>query len=635
MAKLSKVEEFCYICKLSLFDSWIYLKIYIMEEMTTALNEEMSAPEVQSVNEMIEVEEGNVAAPDYSSMGLKEIIQAFEEMLARGDQQELYKYSDVIKASFYKVLKREKIAAGAFEDGAATAEGEQKENPFLEIEKGFKELFAKYRSERTLYVQDMEREKNENLAKKMAIIEELKGLLEKAEDVNQTFPAFRDLQARWKEIGQIPQANVKEVWDTYQHLVEKFYDYIKINNEFRDLDFKKNMEAKTALCERAEALEKEPNVVNAFKELQNLHNEWKEIGPVAKEFRESIWERFKAITASINKKHQQFFENLKDEQKKNLELKEAICVRAEEIANKVVEDSNEWNMLSKKMEALQEEWKGIGFASKKDNQKIYARLREACDKFYNAKRDYYANFKNVMQENLAKKEALCQQAEELMTSQDWKRVTDQLIALQKQWKEIGPVARKQSDAVWKRFRAACDTFFNNKAKHFSSDEEEYAKNLAEKRAVIEEIRAYAITGDKEADVAAMRGFIDKFNEIGFVPFKEKAAVQQAFNAVMDEKFGQIRNIANEKELSKFKKRVADIKSNAKGGERSLKFERDKLLQRFRKMEQDIAVLENNMGFFAKSKNAEIFKADIQKKIADAREEMARLEEKIRMIDKEF
>ena len=371
MAKLSKVEEFCYICKLSLFDSWIYLKINIMEEMTTALNEEMSAPEVQSVNEMIEVEEGNVAAPDYSSMGLKEIIQAFEEMLARGDQQELYKYSDVIKASFYKVLKREKIAAGAFEDGAATAEGEQKENPFLEIEKGFKELFAKYRSERTLYVQDMEREKNENLAKKMAIIEELKGLLEKAEDVNQTFPAFRDLQARWKEIGQIPQANVKEVWDTYQHLVEKFYDYIKINNEFRDLDFKKNMEAKTALCERAEALEKEPNVVNAFKELQNLHNEWKEIGPVAKEFRESIWERFKAITASINKKHQQFFENLKDEQKKNLELKEAICVRAEEIANKVVEDSNEWNMLSKKMEALQEEWKGIGFASKKDNQKIY------------------------------------------------------------------------------------------------------------------------------------------------------------------------------------------------------------------------------------------------------------------------
>lgn len=621
---------------MSLYGSVFYLKIIDMEEMTTALNEEMNAPEIQSVNVNAEAESGLQAAPDYSSMGLKDIIREFEEMLARGDQQELYKYSDVIKASFYKVLKREKIAAGAFEEGSAGADGkgEERPNPFMEIEKGFKELFAKYRSERTLFVQDMERTKAENLAKKMQVIEELKALLEKAEDVNQTFPAFRDLQARWKEIGQIPQANLKEVWETYQHLVEKFYDYIKINNEFRDLDFKKNLEAKTALCERAEALENAPNVVEAFKELQTLHDEWKELGPVAKEYRESIWERFKAITATINKRHQAFFENLKDEQKKNLELKEKICERAEEIAGKSVEDSNEWNSLSKQMEALQEEWKGIGFAAKKDNQKIYARLREACDKFYNAKREYYANFKNVMQENLAKKEALCEKAEALMNSQDWKSATDQLIALQKEWKEVGPVARKQSDAVWKRFRAACDTFFNNKSKHFNGNDEEYAANLEAKKAVIEEISSYVITGEKEEDVAAMRAFVEKFNEIGFVPFKEKSAVQQAFNAAMNEKFGQIRNVANEKELTKFRKKVADIKGNVKG-ERGLKYERERLLQKFRKIEQDVAVLENNMGFFAKSKNADLFKADIQKKIAAAREEMAQLEEKIKMIDKEF
>ena len=562
---------------------------------------------------MIEVEEGNVAAPDYSSMGLKEIIQAFEEMLARGDQQELYKYSDVIKASFYKVLKREKIAAGAFEDGAATAEGEQKENPFLEIEKGFKELFAKYRSERTLYVQDMEREKNENLAKKMAIIEELKGLLEKAEDVNQTFPAFRDLQARWKEIGQIPQANVKEVWDTYQHLVEKFYDYIKINNEFRDLDFKKNMEAKTALCERAEALEKEPNVVNAFKELQNLHNEWKEIGPVAKEFRESIWERFKAITASINKKHQQFFENLKDEQKKNLELKEAICVRAEEIANKVVEDSNEWNMLSKKMEALQEEWKGIGFASKKDNQKIYARLREACDKFYNAKRDYYANFKNVMQENLAKKEALCQQAEELMTSQDWKRVTDQLIALQKQWKEIGAVPRKKSEQLWKRFRAACDEFFANRDAN-AKPENDYYGNLKAKKRLIEEVRAYELSQDETVNAEQMRSFNERWQSIGHVPFKEKDTVIAEFKEAMQEKFP----------LFSSRQRGGQTRQPA-----APKSPKDVLIAKYNALQQDITTYENNIGFFAASKNSAPLIQQMQQKIDDAKEELKKLEERIR------
>lgn len=624
-----------------------------MDNKTTASIEENAAqavaPEVNSVTE----ENNSAVVPqsvakqqevttegetDYSEMGLKDIIQSFQEMLDRGDQQELYKYSEIIKAAFYKVLKKEKIASGMFADkeGAQddNAEKTVSNNPFAEIERGFKELFSKYKSERAVFVQDMEKVKEDNLAKKEKIIEELKELLDKAEDINHTFPAFRELQARWKSINNVPQAKAKEIWDSYQHLVEKFYDYIKINNEFRDLDFRKNLEAKTALCEQAEALENEPNVVNAFKELQRLHEEWKEIGPVAKEYREPIWERFKTITATINKKHQHFFENLKDEQKKNLDAKAKLCLRAEEIAAKEIKESNEWNASSKQMESLQEEWKKIGFASKKENQKIYDRFRAACDKFYNSKREYYSNFKVVMQENLDKKIKLCEQAEALMDSDDWKKVTDQLINLQKVWKEVGPVARKQSDAVWKRFRAACDHFFDNKAKHFGGDDEKFADNLVAKKALIEKVKAYQPVDNQEENITAMRDFQQQYNEIGFVPFKDKDSIQAAFEEAMNTQFGELRNMASEKKYNKFKKRVNDMKNSGKG-DRVLKFERDKLLQRYKKMEVDIATLENNMGFFAKSKNADALIADIEKKIAASKEELAQLEEKIKLIDNQF
>ena len=612
-----------------------------MEENTTALSaQNQDNLSENSTREMLELAGDNKISefPDYSTMNLKDIIQAFQDMLDRGDQQELYKNADAMKAAFYKVLKKEKIAAGVFEESSAV-EGESEEqtvsnDAFGEIEKVFKEVYSRYKESRANYVQELEKVKEENLAKKLEIIEKIKELLDKAEDVNSTFPAFRELQNQWKSITLVPQAQAKGLWESYQLYVEKFYDYIKINNEFRDLDFKKNLELKTQLCEKAEALENEPNVVTAFKELQKLHEEWKELGPVAKEYRESIWERFKAITSVINKKHQGFFENLKDEQKKNLVEKTALCESAEEIAGKQVSDSNEWNVLSKQMEALQAKWKTIGFASKKDNQKIYDRFRAACDKFYNAKRDYYSNFKNVMQENLAKKEALCEQAEALMNSEDWKKTTDQLINLQKVWKEIGPVARKQSDIVWKRFRAACDHFFDNKAKHFGEVDEKYDGNLAAKLALIEEVKAYEINDSKESNIQAMREFQNRWNAIGFVPFKEKESIQEAWNKAMDIHFADIRSLDSEKKLNKFKKMVLDMKNSGKG-DRGLRMEREKLILKFRKMEQDIATLENNMGFFAKSKNADALIADIQRKIEIAKGELVQIEEKIKVIDSQF
>ena len=542
---------------------------------------------------------------------------------ANVDGVDLHKNMEHLKSQFYSALNQQKENAD-----------ELKLGELAQMEAQFKELYSAYKSEKKVQNEDMERVKEENYAAKLQVIEELKTLLEKAEDVTHTFPAFRDLQNRWKSINAVPADKAKNLWETYQHYVEKFYDYIKINNEFRDMDFRKNLEAKTRLCEKAEALAAEANVVNAFKELQKLHESWKEIGPVAKEQREAIWERFRTITSEINRKHQAYFEQLKVAQKKNLEEKEVLCVKAEEIAQANPDSSGEWNELSKKMDALQAQWKSVGFAAKKDNQKIYDRFRAACDTFYNAKREYYNNFKNVMLENLKLKEQLCEKAEALMESQDWKKATDQFIALQKQWKEVGPVARKQSDAVWKRFRAACDAFFDNKSKHMDAEDVKLEENLALKEALVAEVKGYVMCEAREKNISAMRDFQNRWNAIGFVPFREKERSQKEFNEAMDAHFADIRSLEGEKKLNKFRRMVMEVKNSGKGT-RGLKFEREKLLLKYRKMEQDIATLENNMGFFAKSRNADSMINDLEKKIAVAREELARIEEKINIIDSQF
>ena len=566
---------------------------------------------------------GKNECTDFSNLDLAGIVEKFGQMLATCGQQDLYKYSEIAKSSFYKLLNEAKGEDGTVTDASLVA-----------LEEEFKKLYASYRQERVNYVQDMEKVKEENYAAKLQIIEELKLLLEKTEDLNNTFPAFRELETKWKSVGAVPQTKAKDIIETYHHYVEKFYDYIKINNEFRDMDFKKNLEAKKVLCQQAEELVNEQNVVDAFKQLQKLHDEWKELGPVAKELREEIWNRFKAATAIINKNHQNYFEQLKEEQKRNLDAKTVLCEKAEEIAAALPQESSGWNTLSKKMEALQGEWKKVGFAAKKDNQKIYDRFRAACDKFYNAKREYYANFKNVMGDNLRLKEELCEQAEALMASEDWKAASDQLIKLQKQWKEIGPVARKQSDAVWKRFRAACDHFFENKSRHYDKMDESYEANLALKLALIEEVKAYTVGNSKEEDIEAMREFQNRWNQIGYVPFREKEKVQKFFNDAMDAHFADIRSLDSEKKLNKFRRMVSEMKNSGKG-DRGLKFEREKQVLKYRKLEQDIATLENNLGFFAKSKNADSMIEDINRKIALAKDELARIEEKIKIIDNQF
>ena len=589
-----------------------------------------------------------------SSKSLKEIVEAFRNLVENGDIMELNRQAEYIKATFYKVLKEEKIASGYHvlpgsaeyvetsepEDGLeavsdtepvseepeavpAKDDEEVSVNPFIEIERAFKDLYANYKARRAVYFQNLEREKQANLEKKLEVIEELKKLLESTEDINKIFPEFRALQTRWREIGPVPQARIKDVYDTYQHNVENFYDLVKINNELRDLDFKKNLELKTGLCERAEALEKNPNVVEAFNQLQKLHEEWKECGPVAKEFRDEIWERFRAATSRINKMHQAYFEGLKEQQKENLAAKTVLCEKAEAMADKEIKDSNGWNSVAKEFEDIQKEWRKIGFASKKDNQKIYDRFRAACDKFYNRKRDFYAEFKEQMNGNMEKKIALCEQAEAVQDSTDWRKTTDYLISLQKQWKEVGPVSRKKSDQIWARFRAACDHFFDNKEKNYGGVDPQYVDNLRAKQAIIEEIEAYVNTGDINADNRAAREFAERWNAVGFVPFKEKEKIAEQYRTAMSDKFPDFRVAGGKGRAAKSHGRVETSPARQ---------ERERLLQKFRKLESEIATYENNIGFFASSKKAESLVREFQKKIDAAKVELAELEEKIHNLD---
>ncbi|MBP5229342.1 MAG: DUF349 domain-containing protein [Bacteroidales bacterium] len=610
-----------------------------MEEKTTALNAIAEQAEPQAdVQEQVETAQNEEQAQeildektDLSEKSLNEILSLFEQMIEKGDQQALYKYAEPIKAAFYKVLRREKIASGAFVE---PGQPENQNNPFSEVEKAFKDLYARYKQSRSSFNQEMQTKKEENLTQKLAIIEAINKLLEKAEDMNHTLPSFRELQAKWKSIGSVPQEKAKEVWEQYNHTMEKFYDFLKINKDFRDLDFKKNLEAKTELCLKAEKLVEDKDAIKAFNELQKLHEEWKELGPVSKEKREEIWLRFREATSKINKKHQEYFSNLKEEQKSNLKAKNELCTLAEEIISSIEKiEPNQWNPLTKKMEELQQKWKSIGFASKKDNQKIYDRFRAACDKFYQAKRQFYSNFKDVMQENLRRKEELCEQAEKIKDSQEWKKATDQLINLQNVWKTIGPVARKQSDEVWKRFRAACDEFFTNKAKHFGSEGEKFEENLKAKKALIEDIENYQSQGE-ESDKAALDEFLNRWNSIGYVPFKEKESMQKALDTALNKHFEAIRDLDAEKKLGRIRRLITDAKTSGKG-DRGIRVEREKLLNKFHKLETDIATLENNMGFFAKSKNADKLIEEIKQKIEAGRQELKSLEQKIKMIDKEF
>lgn len=570
---------------------------------------------------------------DLGNLSLAELSDLFDKLSQADDRMKRYKEAEAIKSAFYKRLSKEKAEAGlgakvdepssredvVEEVAPVTQTLEVKDNPFEAMETAFKGVYANYKKERAEYNRQQDAQREDNFAKKQAVIEDLKNLVEKQEDVNSTFPAFRELQNRWREIGPVPATKFRDLNDTYQFYVEKFYDMVKINRNLRDLDFKKNLEAKEAFCQAAEKLSENENVVEAFRELQKLHEQWKEFGPVAKEFRDSIWDRFKAATAVINKKYQAYFEGQKEQQQENLAEKTKLCEQVEAIAGKEVKSSNEWNTLSTEIEEIQKTWRTIGFATRKENQKIYDRFRAACDKFFTRKREYYSQFKDSMNENMEKKLSLIEQAEALKDSKEWKKTTEALIALQKQWKEIGAVPRKKSEQLWKRFRAACDEFFNERDKN-AKPENDFYGNLKAKKALVEEINEYALSGDAAADREAARAFADRWQGIGFVPFKEKDAIQASYTEAMKAKFP---------DFSPRGPRQGGGNAGRGGGSRKPLSEKDRLVQQYNKLQQDIDTYENNIGFFSTSKNSAPLIQKMQERIDAAKQELKDLEAKIR------
>ena len=573
--------------------------------------------------------ESQMATDEQSLVGKSkaELVELFAQLLETKPVQSLRGDAEAIKIAFYK-LRRADVEAQRKE--FIDAGGNEEEfSPSVDGEEvNLKELFARYRKMRDEFVAGLENAKEENLKIKLAIIDELKELVNSDETLNHTFNKFRELQQRWKETGPVPQANVKDTWETYNLHVENFYNFIKINKELRDLDLKKNYEAKISLCEQAETLVMEPSIVSAFRKLQKLHDEWRETGPVANEFKEPLWERFKLASSRINKAHQEHFESLKGEQQKNLEMKTELCVKAEELSEQMITSRKEWNKANDRLLEIQKVWKTIGFAPKKDNTRIYERFRNACDRFFALKRDYYAQLKAEMDHNLQLKNEICEAAESIKDSEDWKKTADELIALQKRWKEIGTVSRRHSDAVWKRFRAACDYFFERKAAHFSSVDNEQERNLQAKRELLEQMKACDI---KEGGFEAIKAFQRKWNEIGYVPIKQKDSLQKQYKEVVDAMFATLRGSEHDRSMDRFRSKLSSMKAS---GEKRLRSERERLYNKVKQLEADIALLENNIGFFAHSKNAESMINDVRVKIAKAKAEMAETIEKVKLIDRE-
>lgn len=594
-----------------------------MEDMDN--NEKVDV--VSSMEEKANNDEGQMVN---AALTKEEIIKRFEEILQNIEnvgRQDI----EHLKQAFYKIRKHETDAARkAFVENGGDADAFVPEAD--EYEQKFKELVSAIKEKRTEIAKAAEQLKEENLEKKNRIIEKIKEFISSGEDVNKYYNEFKQLRQEWNDIKLIPQEKATELWKNYQLYVERFYDLLKINNEFRTYDFKKNLELKTALCEAAEKLEEEPDVVSAFYQLQNLHHEFREIGPVAPEMREEIWGRFKKASTVINKKHQQHFEELKAKEQGNYEAKQAICEKIESIDCTALKTFADWDEKTNEVIALQSEWKTIGFAPQKLNVKIFERFRAACDAFFKAKSEFYKTIKTEKNENLQRKIALAERAEALKDSTDWKKTTEELTRLQKEWKTIGSVSKKYSDAVWNRFISACDYFFEQKKNMFAGQKSEEQANLAAKLELIEQIESIPEDADAAEALKTVKELQEKWNSIGFVPFKEKDKIYKRFIASVDKWYDSYRQGVSDRKISAFKDNIDRIASKDGNAVNGLYRERDKVVKMFESMKSELATYENNMSFLNVSSKNSSFMQEINKKIEKLKSDIKLAEEKLAAID---
>lgn len=608
---------------------------YMNENLNPELPENNLPEEVtnQSVEE--EAKEQSETSTETSvakqvSLTKDEIIEKLKNLTA---QTEIPSRAEVesLKQAFYKLR-----SAAIEEQKAEFVEAGNDAEAFVPApdpsEDVLKTFLSELKEKRASQAAAEESLKEENYNKKLQIIESIKHLTESSDDFNKLYKEFKDLQQGWNDITLVPQSKEKDLWKSYQIYTEKFYDLIKINNEFRDYDFKKNLELKNAICESVEKLIDDTDSVSAFHQLQNFHQQWREIGPVARELREEIWTRFKNASTAINKKYQTHFESLKGREEENLVEKTAICEALKSIDYSTLTSFKEWDEKSKEVIELQAKWKTIGFVPKKVNNQIFEEFRSLCDAFFEKKSEFFKGVRGEMDENLDKKRALTEQAKALKDSTDWKSTTDKLIAIQKEWKTIGPVPRKYSDAIWKEFVTACDYFFEQKKKNESSQKSEELDNLAAKKEIIEKIKNVDQSLDPSELIAKVRELADEWHKIGFVPFKEKDKIYKEFHQAVDAHYDRLKVDKTERRFESFKSNIKDI-SKQDNPKRALYRERDHLMHQYNKVKSDLQTYENNMNFLSiSSKGASGLLKDVNNKIEKLKEEMELLVKKIEALD---
>ena len=581
---------------------------------------ETSVPTVESV----EATDKPAYAPKQTQEEVVERLTEINKDACNADKQEI----DYLKQTFYKLHKTEQDAArkAFIDEGGNPDDFVPATDPW---EARFKEIMNSIKEKRSVMAAELEQEKEQNLQKKLAILDKMKELTETTDDTSKIYNEFKQLQQEWNDIKQVPVGKVNELWKTYQLYTEKFYDMVKLNNEFREYDFKKNLEQKTHLCEAAEKLAEEPDVVSAFHQLQKLHQEFRNIGPVAKDLRENIWARFKAASTVINRRHQQHFEMLKEKEQTNLDQKTVICEIAESTDYDSLKTFADWENKTQEILALQAKWKTIGYAPQKMNVKIFERFRAACDEFFKRKAAFFKQIKENMAENLEKKKALCEKAEALKDSTDWKQTAEILTQLQKEWKTIGPVAKKHSDAVWKRFIGACDYFFEQKNNATSSQRSKEIENMAKKEEVIKKLAALDASGTTDNSTTEQtRSLIKEWNSIGHVPFKEKDRLYNEFHKLVDKMFDKLNLSASERKLS-------DFKSGLSKGD-NLYRDREKLVRTYENLKSDIQTYENNLGFLnSSSKKGNTLVAEVTRKIERLKGDMELILKKIAAIDEKL
>jgi hypothetical protein len=571
---------------------------------------------------------------NFEEMSREELISNLETFVNEEDITSVKSKIALIKVAFLQKTKEFKESSYQERlNETEDKEEKQKIEPLVDdLETKFNELFDIYRQKRAIYTENLEKEKVDNLKKKQDILEKLKDLINSEETLKKTYDEFRELQEEWRNIGMVPKLEVNNLWQNYHFLVEKFFDKVKINKELKDLDLKKNLEQKIELCEKVEELLLEPSIIKSFRELQRLHEQWKEIGPVPDDKKDEIWERFKSTTDKINQRRRDHYKQLQEEQEANLAAKVALCEKADSLLAKEATSVKAWQERTRQFNDLFKMWKSIGPAPKKQNDEIWERFKTSIDAFYTEKKEHFSKIKDQQINNYNLKLELCLQAEALKDSDDWRKSSRELIDLQKQWKEIDPVPRKHAEKIWQRFRGACDEFFNRKSAHFSGIRIKEAENLKLKEELIASVENHNFGTDRAENLEVLKEYQREWTEIGFVPFKEKDRLQNAFRNAINKRLDQL-NISNsEIMLSTFMSRIDNIKGTAEGN-RQLQREQTFLQNKINQLREEIMLWENNIGFLADTKNANIVKSDFEKKIEKAKSELSAMEAKLKYLTK--